>query len=435
MLLPYLREQKMKPKVNEEIEFYKKHSGTFMLDKQLEMFNVLWEDIQLNVPYYKNLVDRSELPQNITNMDDFRGLPILDREFATKHTEELTNHKKAPDLWSSTGGSTGNPFQFPKWNSENNYYEPAIWYVRSFYGIKRSDKMFRLWGHSHTMGSGLSRYKNILKFKIGLPLIGFKRFSAYDLSTEKLRIAGEEILKFKPKYIIAYSKALNMLARANEDRKDEFHKLNLKAVMGAAEGFEKPSDKDYISNVFGCPVASQYASMETNYIAHTHPNGGFKALWKNNLIECVDEAGNPAQTGRLLVTSLYPRAFPLIRYELGDILENVDHNDGSVYSFDRVKGRDNDFLMLDKDTPIHSEGISHAIKYSDKIIAYQIKYDNEYNYTIYIKAKASLNNKDISEIRDRLALVDLRLKKLPIKEVDKLEQTIAGKTKWLIKEE
>src|SRR5699024_9048861 len=132
-----------------------------------------------------------------------------------------------------------------------------------------------------------------------------------------------EILKFKPKYIIAYSKALNMLARANEDRKDEFRKLNLKAVMGAAEGFEKPSDKDYISKVFGCPVASQYASMETNYIAHTHPDGGFKVLWKNNLIECVDEAGKPAQTGKLLVTSLYPRAFPLIRYELGDILENV----------------------------------------------------------------------------------------------------------------
>src|SRR5699024_5328769 len=105
-------------------------------------------------------------------------------------------------------------------------------YVRDFYGIKRSDRMFRLWGHSHTLGKGLSKIKNKLKFDIGLPLIGYKRFSAYDLSEEKLREAGTAILKFKPKYIIGYSKALYMLAKANEDKRTAFHKLKIKAVMG-----------------------------------------------------------------------------------------------------------------------------------------------------------------------------------------------------------
>src|SRR5699024_7293619 len=189
---------------------------------------------------------------------------IVTRDFVNEHMKDFTNTKKEHDSIGTTGGSTGTPLKFPKWSSETEHCEPSVWYVRDFYNIKRSDKMFRIWGHSHTLGKGLSRIKNKLKFDIGLPMIGFKRFSAYDLSEEKLKSAGEEILKFKPQYIIGYSKALYMLAKANEEKKLEFHKLNLKAVLGAAEGFEREEDRKYVSEIFGCPTGLQYAAMETN---------------------------------------------------------------------------------------------------------------------------------------------------------------------------
>src|SRR5699024_8746763 len=320
------------------------------------------------------------------------------------------------------------------WTTETEFCEPSVWYVRSFYGVKRSDKMFRLWGHSHTLGKGLTRIKSKLKFDIGLPLIGYKRFSAYDLSEQKLKEAGDEILKFKPKYIVGYSKALYMLAKANEHRKDKFHQLNLKAVLGAAEGFERYDDKEYVSQVFGCPTGLQYAAMETNYIAQTHPDGEYKVLWKNNLIECVDENGDPAKEGRILITSLYPRAFPLIRYELGDIISECNKDGHSVYSFKAIKGRDNDFLFLDDGTPIHSEGITHAIKFSENIIAYQIRFTENNIYTIYVKGNINLTEFDFNEIRSRLKQIDQRLGNITIKQESNLRQTIAGKTKWLVEE-
>lgn len=174
--------------------------------------------------------------------------------------------------------------------------------------------------------------------------------------------------------------------------------------------------------------------METKYLAHTHPEGGYKVLWKNNLIECVDEDGNPSQSGRILVTSLYPRAFPLIRYEVGDIIIDTNKNDESVYSFKEIKGRDNDYLMIDKDTPIHSESITHAIKFSEKVTAYQIRYTEDFTYTIYLKSNLNLTEKDKKEIKDRLSKIDERLSKIEVKQTDNLKQTIAGKTKWLMKE-
>lgn len=433
-ILSYIRERNIKSKVIEEKNFYNSIRHEEILNYQLTKFNELWHGIQVNVPYYRKLVLNGEVPSNIKSWDDFNRLPILDRTFSKQHIDLLSDKSKSPDAWVTTGGSTGTPLKYPSWKSESLNYEPNVWFARDFYNIRRSDRMFRLWGHSHVLGSGLAKYKKMIAFKIGLPLIGYKRFSAYDLSDEKLRTAGSQIINFKPHYIIGYSKALYMLAKVNADRKEEFQNLNLKAVIGAAEGFEKDSDKEFISEVFGCEVGLEYASMETKLLAHTHPDGEYKVLWRNNLVECIDEEGKPSKEGRILVTTLYPRAFPLIRYELGDLISDTNKCLESVYSFKEVKGRDNDFLMLDENTPIHSEGITHAIKFSDKIIAYQIRYNEDMKYTIYVKANTTLEDKDFHEIRARLHKVDKRLTKLEIKQVSELKQTLAGKTKWLMKE-
>lgn len=432
--LSNIRERKIKPKVKAQKNFYSEKSNYNKAEYQLKMFNKQWKQIYKNVPYYKKLVKEKKIAKNIKTWEDFLMLPIGDRSYIRENVEQFSNMSKKPDQWISTGGSTGTPLNFPKWNSEQKYKEVDTWHARTFYDIKRSDKMLRVWGHAHTLGKGLSKYKNIIKLKIGHLLIGYKRLSVYDLSEEKMKIAGEKILKFKPDYIITYSKVLTQLAKYNEDKKNDFHKLNLKAVIGAAEGFDHVTDQDIISDIFGCRVGQEYSSMETLLLAHTHPNGGYKVFWGNNLIECVDDKGNPANTGRVLVTTLYPRAFPLVRYELGDIIVNTKNDGHSVYEFERVRGRDNDFLELDNNTKIHPQAISNAVSYFDKVSAYQIRYTDDYKYTLYLKSNYKITSEEKAEIRNRLIKIDRRLSVIEIKQVDFLKQTIAGKTKWLIKE-
>jgi len=431
--IPKIREKLIQSQLLKEQKFYEEYPIEQIEKYQIQEFNKLWKDIIKHVQYYKKLVEEKKLPQSFESFDQFKDIPIISRQKISSNIELFINSSKKPDEWGTTGGSTGNPLQFPKWHSERQITEPSIWYLRSFYNIKRSDKMFRLWGHSHTMGKGISRIKNKVVFGIGLPLVGYKRFSAYDLSEEKLRTAGDQIIKFKPKYIIGYSKALYMLAKVNEDRKKHFHKLNLKAVLGAAEAYDRDEDREFVSEIFGCPAGLQYATMEANYIAQTHPDGDYKTLWKNNLIECIDDEGNPSNSGRIVITTLYPKALPLVRYELGDIIENCKKNNNSVYSFESIKGRNNDFLVIDG-TPIHSEGITHAVKFSEKILAYQIRYTKDKVYTLYIKSNQKLDDRDIKEIRKRLKQVDKRLSNISIIQVDQLKQTIAGKTKWLMAE-
>lgn len=434
MVFPLIREQLIRPKLNKEKNFYSQSKTEDIVKIQLNKFDKIWKYNQKYIPFFKKLVEEKKVPKKIKTIEDFKLLPIIGREKVTEDVDNFITSKGDVDTWVSTGGSTGNPLKFPRWNSESKYYEPSIWYARDFYDIRRSDRMFRLWGHSHVLGSGFSKYKKNLSFKIGHPLIGYKRFSAYDLSDSQLKKAGEEILKFKPSYIIGYSKALYLLAKANEEKMEKFKKMNLKALIGAAEGFDRIEDEEYISHIFGAPVGLEYATMESKLLAHTHPSGGYKTLWKNNLIECVDDDGNPAQDGRILVTSLYPKAFPLVRYELGDVILGAKKDDLSVYAFNQVSGRDNDFLMVDDKTPIHSESIAHAVKFSDQVTAYQIRYKYNYDYTLYLKVTNEFKKNTITEIRKRFDKIDSRLNQMEIEIEDELKQTVAGKTKWLIRE-
>lgn len=433
-IISFFRAKKTKRLVKKEAKVYNGMANEKKSEYQLKKFNNLWKKTYKDIPYYNKLVESNKLPKTINTWEDFSKLPIIDRTYIRENISKFINETKKADRWLSTGGSTGTPLNYPKWDSEAKYTEPNTWYARTFYNVNRSDRMFRLWGHSHTLGKGLSKYKNIIKLKLGHLMIGYKRFSAYDLSGKNMRLAGKEILKFKPKYIIGYSKALNLLAYYNQDRRNQFKKLDLKVVIGAAEGFDKESDKKLVSDVFGCDVGLTYSAMETSLLALTHPEGNYKVLWNNNLIECVDDNGNPASKGRVLVTSLYPRAFPLIRYELGDIIVDTLKDGNSVYEFKEVQGRDNDFLKLDEKTTIHSEAISHAIKYSEKITAYQIRYTKDLEHTIYLISNEEITEKDKNEIKKRLSKIDERLSKIDIKQVEMLKQSIAGKTKWLIEE-
>src|SRR5699024_9233163 len=189
-LIPQIRERKMKPFLEDEKKFYNNIQVDQIEQFQLQQFNALWTNIQENVPYYKELVENGEIPKEFDRIEEFTKFPIVTRDYVNEHMKRFKNGSKEADSWGTTGGSTGNPLKFPKWSSETEFCEPSVWYVRDFYDIKRSDKMFRLWGHSHTLGKGFTRIKNKLKFDVGLPLIGFKRFSAYDLSEDKLKQAG-----------------------------------------------------------------------------------------------------------------------------------------------------------------------------------------------------------------------------------------------------
>jgi phenylacetate-CoA ligase len=273
---------------------------------------------------------------------------------------------------------------------------------------------------------------NARRLELSDRLLGSHRFSAYDLRPAMMRRAAEELLRFRPAYVLGYSVALDLFAEANRDRREQLRASGVRLVLGTAEAFPTPESADRLRDLFDCDVAMEYGAVETGLMAHTHPEGGYRAFWRSYLLEV---AGGE-HSGRLLVTSLYPRCLPLVRYEIGDEIELGEAPQDSrsgIGAFERVIGRCNDYVLLADGTTVHSEVFSHVVRPCTSIRGFQIIQSSEQLRLRFTSAE-ELPEAEKLALLERLEKVHPDLQRLAFERVDHLEQTVAGKTRMVIRE-
>jgi len=399
---------------------------------QLELLNVEWRRIIDDVPFYRQLHEKGQLPGRFASLEQFiKAVPATTRETLQSERVERTSGRQKPDFQRMTGGSTAAPVQVPAWRSEIRHIRPEVWIGRGWYGITPASRLFLLWGHSHLLGSGVGGWFNARKRGLSDGLLGYHRFSAYDLRPEALRRAAGELLRFRPDYVIGYSVALDQLARVNEASAAELRSIGVKVVVGTAESFPSPDSASRLGELFACPVAMEYGAVEAGLLAHTHPGGGYRTFWRSYVLEA--ERGDD---GRYLlrVSSLYPRCFPLVRYEIGDEIEPLETDDRLLIGLDRfrrVLGRCNDYLALDDGARIHSELFSHALRPVSEIRGFQVVQAPQGLRIRYVAAEP-LAPERVDEILGRLGKVHRQLEQAELEQVSELERTVAGKTRMVV---
>src|SRR6185437_1041049 len=72
-----------------------------------------------------------------------------------------------------------------------------------------------------------------------------------------------------------------------------------------------------VEKVFNCAVAMEYGARDAGLLANECPNGGFHIPAEGVLIEI--DAPDSTGLGEIVVTNLYSKAMPIIRYRTGDV--------------------------------------------------------------------------------------------------------------------
>ena len=327
---------------------------------ELDRLNDCWSSSQA-IDFYKELNLAKNLPSRFQSLEEFSLLfPVTEKLQFQSGFQCSHNHYHGVK---ATSGSTGTPCKFPYWRSENRVAKKDLLLGRSWSGISSNDKMLLVWGHSHLLGRGIRKLINASVRSIKDFFLGYKRISAYDLSDQNLDKIIAELKSGNFKTVIGYFSALDAVARRVNKQGAN---ISVKNVIGTAESPPFNDSLDVIKMAFNSCVIKEYGTVETGPIAYTSAeNDYYQAFWWNNYLE-VDASGC------LLVTCLYPRATPLFRYKVGDIVEGAIFDSSRITGFKNIIGRSNLSIILPSGRRLHSESISHVFKSSVNVDRFQL---------------------------------------------------------------
>ncbi len=405
---------------------------------QLASLNTIWAVISRRVPAHAEAVNSGRAPRKFKSIEEYsRLVPEMTKHDVQLRPEFFTDPSRPAEVMYTTGGSTGEPTSIPGWKSEARYLIPDRWMARAWYGITPMDNLFMIWGHSHLAGKGTGAAIKGLLRRAKDRLLGYQRFSAYNLDERRMTQAGDAILRMKPAYLIGYSGALDMLARANAHRAGAFAALKLKAVIASGEVFPAGDSAPVIRAALGAPVVMEYGSIETGVIAYTVPSaspdqlGWFHVMWRSYLLE----AGDPEPDGSrpLLITALFPMKFPLVRYRIGDeamIARGVSPL--GLTRLERVVGRTLEPVALPGGGVVHFDVFEQAVTGAPGVRRFQLLVQGT-ELTINIYAPGSDHEAVRRYIRAALMRLEPRVAATPIVFTDRLLQTVAGKTPAMLR--
>ncbi|NBB16033.1 hypothetical protein GVN21_11760 [Caulobacter sp. SLTY] len=396
---------------------------------QLAALNAAWTESLARSPWARAQQGRLSLPDSFSSWEQYESLVPVQRKPELRLDVDAVQTGEPEVLWRSTGGTTAEPLRFPVFASETALAGLDGWLGRQRLGIAPDDRLFLIWGHSHLFKGFVTG----LKRRLSDAALGYTRWNAYQLTPDDLNRAADALLKSRARYVIGYASALDRFARANAHRAAELRRLNLAAVIATAEGFPRADSRQVVADCFGCPVAMEYGAVETGPMAYERAAGGYDVFWARHRLELV---GPPNEAGarEAVVTCLFPRALPLLRYALGDLVLPEGTGEGGLVGLKAVFGRSNEAVTLPDGAVIHSEAFTHTVRDAPGVRAYQIVRRPGALPMIRYEADAPLGEAAAADLRARLARVAPALADTALSWTAAIPPSMAGKHRMVIDE-
>jgi phenylacetate-CoA ligase len=292
-----------------------------------------------NNPFYRELVGEKDF-------NNWHELPILTKKNLQKPLQKrLSSGYTLKNIYrNKTSGSSGNPFIFAK----DKYCHALTWasniYRFGWYGIDfNTSYQARFYGiPMDFIGNKKERFKDFLSNRF--------RFAIFDLSDAVLEGFLTHFRHKKFDYINGYTSSIVLFAKYLQRKNIVLKDIcpSLKVCMVTSEMLFE-DDKLLLEKQLGIPIINEYGASELDLIAFQNPEGEWQVNSETLFVEILDE--NNAilpygQEGRIVITSLFNKAHPFIRYEIGDIGVLDEKSSLQKPILKKLIGRTNDVAIL-----------------------------------------------------------------------------------------
>jgi phenylacetate-CoA ligase len=257
-------------------------------------------------------------------------------------------------------------------------------------------------------------------------------------STAPLNQIVDQLNEFQPHLLVSYAGTAKALAKKQVDG---HLKIKPQKVFTSSEVLTKKA-KQLISEAWGAIPYNAYASTETALIAGDCSYHQMHLCEDLVITEVVDKNNNPVPAGvygdKLLVTVLFNKTVPLIRYEISDSIMLADASvtcacGRPFHIVSGIQGRIEDIIYLNghngKEALITPD-IFHDVLEPAPVGGWQVTQENETSILVSIvnpepdyKEQEVINNLT-HRLKEQGALDPI----VRLEWIDKLKQSATGKT-------
>lgn len=397
---------------------------------QLVLLKRLVRHCYNTVPYYKTLMDQHGISvDSIKVLEDISLFPILTKNDVLKAGNSLVSTKYPS--WSlhcaTTGGTTGTSLLVRRdlFSIGNNH----AFLQRQFdwAGIGLRDRCAYLTWRAVTPPNQKTKtpyaYDSFMKELI---------LSTYHLSSDIVEKYIEAMDSYKVKALVAYPSAAYVLAKSCLD-KGKY--LPLTAVLTSSETLDE-TKREAISEAFQCKIYDFYGSAERTCDIHTCEHGTYHVIPEYGITEFHPLSLPDKKYHKIIATGFWNMAMPLIRYDIGDIIEIGQGTCpcGRIFPVvKRILGRESNFFTTTSGRMMGRTAMGRLFKNvliglrNMPVLEGQLVLDTDSSIIFTYVPLRQLSEPEMSKLRALLRR-ELPLEmRVSIREVKKIKRTPSGK--------
>jgi len=387
-------------------------------------------------PYYRRAFDEARIaPSGIRGHSDLIRLPILRRHDVQMHHSEIVaaNARQFHSTPAWTSGTTGARLEFFHDRDSLNVGNAALWRFRGWHDIGSRHRLAEVRGSQYfRLPSGAPDFDTVSRYA---PNAHTLQLNLTSPDPRRRAAVAEELVRFAPDGIRTSTPALLVFLCQYLVEHPEIH-IRPKVVFAGGERVTAEM-RELFGRVFAAPVVESYGNWEYVVFAGECEHGRLHLASEMGIVEilCEGRLAAPGEAGDIIVTGLWNRAFPFIRYAIGDVgyLEAEPCRCGRGLSTWRVLGgREKDMLLTPTGYLFPPSAFLGASRWHGKITGIRFYQARRDAVVVQVVRGPGYTQEDEGVLRAELGQYFNGHLAFSVEYYDRLEQTPGGKYRYVV---
>ncbi len=286
-------------------------------------------------------------PEDIREPEDLRKLPLLTKADLRTRLDDILS-TDFPDrsklTYFETSGSTGKSVVGYSDEVCEQFRRGTVLRSDEWSGWRLGERIAALWSFPERRTDWKGRLREFFLTRNYLYLDTIK------MGEDALNEFTDGMVKYPPSLIFGHAHSFYLFAQFLKAKRPEV-RIRPKGIITTAMVLYD-HERPVIEEVFQCKVTNRYGCEEVSLIAcECEKHEGLHVNSDSLFVELINFDGGPCkpgEPGRVVITDLWNRAMPMIRYEVGDTAswaEKPCSCGRTLPLFERVEGRVADYVL------------------------------------------------------------------------------------------